>query len=603
MASKENLSAPIHLGKARYRDGLNTITRARYFEKIKEIDDIDPYELDKNEWSSNMTKWPEVTYPDIVNYLVYNQSAYTLAELKAYKSLDAYNYFVSGFVQEIGHKIINGRSVFLGKVKHSQRMSDPSLQPWLIVANDGSVSSGHCTCMAGIGEVCSHIGALLFAIEAAVKVRNSKTVTEEKAYWMLPNVVKKIEYKRVQDIDFTSAKSKKKKLDEAIEEDAPLPSGPRQRKLPTVQEPTSEELKDFYKNLCNADTKPVLLSLVPQFAETYRPKALDRKYPSVLSELYSEDNLSVERDDILKQCQDILPTLTVSEEEAANCEFATREQANCRQWFNFRLGRITASRAKRVCTTSQETPAKSLIKDICYPMSRKFSTKATEWGCDHEKNARQKYICEMSKTHTNFHIKDVGFFINPKFPYIGASPDGIASCDCCGDVLIEIKCPYCQRNSSVSDSIDCLITVNETLELSKSHSYYYQVQCQLLVTGKDFCDFIVWTKEDFFLERISKDPIRCLEITEKSQHFFQNVILPELVGKIYTRSLQESSAPADHSYSKDLICTCQRAYDEDFDNVIGCDGENCPFQWLHFRCAGIKSVPKGKWLCQHCKKI
>ena len=60
-------------------------------------------------------------------------------------------------------------------------------------------------------------------------------------------------------------------------------------------------------------------------------------------------------------------------------------------------------------------------------------------------------------------------------------------------------------------------------------------------------------KRSFFLKQISKDPIRCLEITEKSQHFFQNVILLELVGKIYTRSLQESSAPADHSYSKDLI--------------------------------------------------
>ena len=82
MASKEKLSDPIHLGKTLYWDGLNTITRARYFEKIKEIDDIDPYELEKNEWSSNMTKWPEVIYPDIVNYLVYNLSAYTLAELK-----------------------------------------------------------------------------------------------------------------------------------------------------------------------------------------------------------------------------------------------------------------------------------------------------------------------------------------------------------------------------------------------------------------------------------------------------------------------------------------------------------------------------------------
>ena len=41
--------------------------------------------------------------------------------------------------------------------------------------------------MAGLGEVCSHISALLFAIEATVKIRDSKTVTEEPAYWLLPS--------------------------------------------------------------------------------------------------------------------------------------------------------------------------------------------------------------------------------------------------------------------------------------------------------------------------------------------------------------------------------------------------------------------------------
>ena len=63
---------------------------------------------------------------------------------------------------------------------------------------------------AGIGEVCSHVRALLFAIEASVKIRNTKTVTEEKAYWMLPQAVKNVEYKRAQNIDFTSAKTNKK---------------------------------------------------------------------------------------------------------------------------------------------------------------------------------------------------------------------------------------------------------------------------------------------------------------------------------------------------------------------------------------------------------
>jgi len=57
---------------------------------------------------------------------------------------------------------------------------DPSLKPYLVIEKDGFVIHAHCNCMAGICEVCSQVGTLLFSIEAAVKIRNSKTVTEEK---------------------------------------------------------------------------------------------------------------------------------------------------------------------------------------------------------------------------------------------------------------------------------------------------------------------------------------------------------------------------------------------------------------------------------------
>ncbi|KAL5503664.1 hypothetical protein EMCRGX_G010648 [Ephydatia muelleri] len=34
----------------------------------------------------------------------------------------------------------------------------------------GTVVTAHCTCMAGMGEVCSHIGAVLFKVEAFVRL-------------------------------------------------------------------------------------------------------------------------------------------------------------------------------------------------------------------------------------------------------------------------------------------------------------------------------------------------------------------------------------------------------------------------------------------------
>ena len=44
--------------------------------------------------------WPNVEYPDIFNYFVTSVSTYTKQQLKAYKSLEGYRYFVDGWVQE-----------------------------------------------------------------------------------------------------------------------------------------------------------------------------------------------------------------------------------------------------------------------------------------------------------------------------------------------------------------------------------------------------------------------------------------------------------------------------------------------------------------------
>ena len=46
-------------------------------------------------------------------------------------------------------------------VKPSQR-SGILYKTWVAIQKDGAVLSGHCTCMAGISEVCNHVGALLY---------------------------------------------------------------------------------------------------------------------------------------------------------------------------------------------------------------------------------------------------------------------------------------------------------------------------------------------------------------------------------------------------------------------------------------------------------
>lgn len=46
------------------------------------------------------------------------------------------------------------------------RINLPSLHVWAVVNSDGIKFCAHCNCMAGLGEVCSHKGAVFFALEA-----------------------------------------------------------------------------------------------------------------------------------------------------------------------------------------------------------------------------------------------------------------------------------------------------------------------------------------------------------------------------------------------------------------------------------------------------
>ena len=64
------------------------------------------------------------------------------------------------------------------------------------------------------------------------------------------------------------------------------------------------------------------------------------------------------------------------------------------------------------------------------------------WGCCHEKQARQVYEAQMQAKHENFLASDSGFHVNPKWPFLGASPDGLVTCDCCEGGICEIKEAY-----------------------------------------------------------------------------------------------------------------------------------------------------------------
>ena len=59
---------------------------------------------------------PPVRSPDIFNYLVLSTCFCTSDRFKAYKSMDTYKYFISGFVSSVATKRIGEHYVVVGKV-------------------------------------------------------------------------------------------------------------------------------------------------------------------------------------------------------------------------------------------------------------------------------------------------------------------------------------------------------------------------------------------------------------------------------------------------------------------------------------------------------
>lgn len=122
-----------------------------------------------------------------------------------------------------------------------------------------------------------------------------------------------------------------------------------------------------------------------------------------------------------------------------------------------------------------------------------------------EDTARKCYIEEMSKGHTNFFARLSGLVVRPEHLHIGASPDGIVSCSCCGRGTLEIKCPYIYREGLTSCNEDPQFCLDTTGQLKRNHPYYYQVQQQIFVCDVHYSDFVVWTKQVMVINRIVRD--------------------------------------------------------------------------------------------------
>ena len=170
-----------------------------------------------------------------------------------------------------------------------------------------------------------------------------------------------------------------------------------------------------------------------------------------------------------------------------------------------------------------------MIKAICYPETVTFTSKATTWGCEHEKTAREAYLKRIADNHTDLTVSDSGLVIHPDNPCLGASLDGIINCSCYGGGVTEVKCPFSCTDKSfldaTNDSKFCLRSIagGGNYELKRDHPYYYQVLLQMKICDVGFCDFVVWKEDELIVLRISKDEEFIRNATEKATYFLSSV--------------------------------------------------------------------------------
>ena len=175
-------------------------------------------------------------------------------------------------------------------------------------------------------------------------------------------------------------------------------------------------------------------------------------------------------------------------------------QQGSAEWIQERLGRFTASEIHKLIPSGKggqpfsDTGKTYILEKLVeletgFPASEIYGP-AVEWGSDKEPMARDWY------TRITGNVVQEAYF-EPYGTHAGGSPDGLV-----GELgIIEIKCPFKTVNHfkyRMARKADDLPA-----------EYFWQIQMNLLCTGRSWCDFVsfdprVRTKElGIFILRVS----------------------------------------------------------------------------------------------------
>ena len=318
----------------------------------------------------------------------------------------------------------------------------------------------------------------------------------------------------------------------------------------------------------------------------------------------------------------------ISLEEIEILQDLTKDQHENKRWSQLRKGRITASNFYKVFIRvntvkkdgKENTDCSALLKLLMGYQQVNPNIISLKYGRDTEPIAICAYLNSYRKVHKDVVTSKSGLFIDKENIYLSATPDLMISCSCCGDGLLEVKCPLIPECHKCTNFCSCklpeyIVFIDGVFNIKQNHAYYVQVQGQLAITGRKWCDLYVYTVNG---------PLECrIEFQEQNYHeillpnlkfFFNEYIVPELIDgrlKKQLESVEEQmevdTCNTDSQASSRFFCpVCNNIIQENENiltyrqNSVACD--NCNL-WYHLTCAKVKQneVKSKQWFCTKCR--
>lgn len=169
-----------------------------------------------------------------------------------------------------------------------------------------------------------------------------------------------------------------------------------------------------------------------------------------------------------------------------------------------------------------------------------FSTVVTQWGLQHEEEAIAAYVDFLKRNGQHvIEITASGLVVDPDDYCLACSPDGLVRLPGMPDSLgiLEIKCPHTLAKDAISPleasktikTFCCKVSLNDEVQLKRSHDYWYQVQGILAITRPSWCHFVIWSPAGISVEKIAFDSAFEEETKANLIRFYNSAVLHKLV--------------------------------------------------------------------------